>query len=524
MPLRDLLRENERAAVPLRICAESGPWPLHGSAAAKALEALALAGRAGGELMEHAGLGVARLARALAPSAGLVEIWCGPGNNGGDGYVAARRLHQAGTAVRVRECGVPGRLPADAAQARRRAQDAGVALGSPAQAQGDAAVPPDLVVDALLGLGTTRAPEGVLADAIGRIGAASASGALVLAVDLPSGLHPDTGQPLGDAVVRADHTLALLSLKPGLFTAHGRDLAGTVWFDRLGHRGGGVPGDAARPTAWLAGPSRRAALPHASHKGRRGDAWVVGGAGGMLGAAALAARAALAAGAGRVYVSLLARDERSDLDPIRPELMHRPFEAASAQLLEGCTAIVGCGGGEAVRECLPRLLAKAPRLVLDADALNHIAGAPELQRLLRGRAERGQASVLTPHPLEAARMLGTGSAAVQADRLAAATTLAQHSAAVVVLKGSGTVVAAPAGLPRINPTGNAALATAGTGDVLAGWLGGLWAQAPGSDAFEVACAAVWQHGHAADVARPFTENRGAPLLAGDLITALASSA
>jgi hydroxyethylthiazole kinase-like uncharacterized protein yjeF len=515
MPLR------ERDASPVRVTADTGPWPLHGSVAAKALEALALAQHAPHELMERAGLAVARLARALAPSARLVEVWCGPGNNGGDGYVAARLLHRSGTSVRVRECGMPGKLPADASQARRRAQEAGVQLLAPLQETASPLQAPSLVVDSLLGLGTSRAPEGLLADAIGLI---RASGALVVAVDLPSGLHPDTGQPLGAAVVRADHTVALLSLKPGLFTAQGRDLAGAVWFDDLGLRSAPPQGDAAGPTAWLNGPARRRALPHASHKGRRGDAWVVGGADGMVGAAALAARAALTAGAGRVYLSTLGREPQAGFDPGRPELMHRPFSTAVKGLLDTSTAIVGCGGGEPVRDCLPQLLARAPRLVLDADALNHIAVAPELQRLLQGRAARGQSSVLTPHPLEAARLLHVDSAAVQADRLAAATDLAARTSTVVVLKGSGTVVAAPGLLPRINPSGNAALATAGTGDVLAGWLGGLWAQAPGKAAFEVACAAVWEHGHAADVSRPAGGDRGAPLLAGDLIDALASTA
>jgi hydroxyethylthiazole kinase-like uncharacterized protein yjeF len=244
----------------------------------------------------------------------------------------------------------------------------------------------------------------------------------------------------------------------------------------------------------------------------------------MAGAATLAARAALAAGAGRVYLSRLAREASADVDLIRPELMQRPYAQASAQLLENATVVAGCGGGDAMRECLPALLARAARLVLDADALNHIAAAPELQRLLNGRAGRGQASVLTPHPLEAARLLGCDSATVQADRLAAASALVARHAAVVVLKGSGTVVAAPGVLPNINPSGNAALATAGTGDVLAGWLGGLLAQAADGAVFETACAAVWQHGHAADLERPAAADCGAPLLASDLIDALADSA
>lgn len=246
----------------------------------------------------------------------------------------------------------------------------------------------------------------------------------------------------------------------------------------------------------------------------------------MVGAACLAARSALAAGAGRVFVSTLAQGDEATaaFDSARPELMHRPLAAAMAQLGERATTVAGCGGSEAVRAALPELLARSPRLVLDADALNHVAAAPELLRLLHGRAGRGLRTVLTPHPLEAARLLGTDSAAVQANRIAAATALAERTQCIVVLKGAGTVIAAPGRLPHINPSGNAMLATAGTGDVLAGWLGGLWAQAPEGDAFATACAAVWQHGHAADVVLAHGGAHGAPLLAADLITTLAASA
>ncbi len=502
---------------PHRITNDSGPWPLHAGAAAKALEVRALARGAPGELMERAGLAVAKLARALAPSARQVQVWCGPGNNGGDGYVAARWLSQSSTAVRLIECGTPGNLPADAARARELALAAGL---TPHPAEEHIAEPPDLVIDALLGLGATRPPAGGLASAIACINAQRAT---VLAVDLPSGLQPDTGQPMGDAVVRAHHTLSLLSLKPGLFTGAGRDLAGAVWFDELGCHDNEDGAAAWAPTARLLGPAVRSALPHASHKGRRGDVWVVGGAAGMVGAARLAARAALAAGAGRVYLSVLSEGPDSAIDANRPELMHRPYSIAGPLLRLSATVVAGCGGSEAVRDCLPALLSESSRLVLDADALNHVAREPALMRLLRGRAGRGQATVLTPHPLEAARLLGTDSATVQAHRLLHAATLAERTQAVVVLKGSGTVLAAPGTLPSINPSGHAALATAGTGDVLAGWLGGLWAQAPEASPFELACAATWQHGHAADVARPPAQHRGAPLLADDLIVALADT-
>jgi hydroxyethylthiazole kinase-like uncharacterized protein yjeF len=333
----------------------------------------------------------------------------------------------------------------------------------------------------------------------------------VLAVDLPSGLHPDTGALLGAAAVRADVTLALLTVKPGCCTGHGRDQSGEVWLDTLGVT-------AKAPTAWLSGPPVPPPRRHAAHKGSFGDVAVVGGAAGMVGAAWLAASAALAAGAGRVYCSLL-DPQAVLLDPARPELMGRTaWWQSPPALLAQTTVVCGCGGGEAVRAALPPLLSHAARLVLDADALNALAADSGLQPLLRARAARGLATLLTPHPLEAARLLQTGSAEVQRDRLAAARHLAADTGAAVLLKGSGSVIAAAGRLPHFNPTGNAALATAGTGDVLAGWAAGLWAQQPEAEAADVAAAAAWQHGRAADLfAR--AGNTG-PLRAADLVEAL----
>ena len=242
----------------------------------------------------------------------------------------------------------------------------------------------------------------------------------------------------------------------------------------------------------------------------------------MHGAAWLAARAAHAAGAGRVFVDSVdaAADAASTVDPLRPELM---FAAGwcqrDASVLKRSTVVCGCGGGEAVRRALPRLLSLVPRLVLDADGLNAVAADVSLLALLRQRRERQQATVLTPHPLEAARLLSCSAAEVQADRLHAARRLVDMTDCVVVLKGSGSVIAAPGEVPRINATGNGSLASAGTGDVLAGWLGGLWAQAGTTgdgfaDAFRVAARAVAEHGAAAEPECP-----GA-LRAGDLIEIL----
>ncbi|WOP16451.1 NAD(P)H-hydrate dehydratase [Ottowia sp. SB7-C50] len=293
---------------------------------------------------------------------------------------------------------------------------------------------------------------------------------------------------------RERHTLTLLTVKPGLFTGQGRDACGTLWFQDLGvHSDDGVP-----PTAMLCGAPGASPRPHASHKGSFGDVAVIGGVSNasrgasMAGAALLAASAALHGGAGRVYVGLLG-DGGPTLDVVQAELMfRRPDELP----LDAMTVVCGCGGGDAVRDALPAVLQAAARLVLDADALNAIAQDTALQAALTARAARGQATVLTPHPLEAARLLATDTRHVQADRLRAAQTLATRFACVTVLKGSGSVIAAPDELPRINATGNARLATPGSGDVLAGLTGAR--MAGGMPAFDAACAAVYHHGLIAD--------------------------
>ena len=488
-----------------RVDALGGPWALHDTAASRQAEQAALALHPPHALMQRAGTAVARLALALVPHAQRVEVWAGPGNNGGDGLVAARLLQAAGKQVRVVLLGDAGRLPSDAAAALADARAAGVplAFGMP-----DTLPRADLFIDALLGLGVTRAPAGTLAAAIAGINAATAP---VLAVDLPSGLMADTGAPPGPAV-QATATLSLLTLKAGCFTAEGRDHAGAVWLADLGVTAG-------PPTAWLSGPPPLRALPHASHKGRRGDVAVVGGAEGMLGAAWLAARAASAAGAGRVYCSLL-DDSAMLLDPQHPELMGRRHWWQSApRVLAATTVVCGCGGGTAVAAVLPRLLSRAARLVLDADGLNAVASDSALRTLLCRRHALGLPTLLTPHPLEAARLLDIDSAEVQRDRLAAAQALAAAFRCAVLLKGSGSVVAEPAQQPWINPTGSAALAVAGTGDVLAGWVAGLWAQSPASGPAAIAVQAAWQHGHAADSWPAAAQ--GAPLRASDLVESLA---
>jgi ADP-dependent NAD(P)H-hydrate dehydratase / NAD(P)H-hydrate epimerase len=370
-----------------------------------------------------------------------------------------------------------------------------------------------LAIDGLLGIGASRPPAGDLAQAIAHMNSQSPA---ILAIDMPSGLSADTGCVLGEQAVRAGTTLSLLTLKPGQFTAQGRDHTGEVWFDALK-----VAEAAATvaPTAWLNAEPPPRALSHASHKGSHGDVAVVGGAVGMVGAAWLAARAALAAGAGRVYCSLL-DDTAAAIDPQAPELMVRhAWWHSAAEVLQRSTVVCGCGGGDAVRQALPALLSHAGRLVLDADALNAIANDGSLRVLLQQRGRRGAGTVLTPHPLEAARLLNLNTSQVQASRLHAAQQLADELHATVLLKGSGTVIGTPQQLPSINATGNAALATAGSGDVLAGWLAGLWAQQPQARPHDVASAAAWWHGHAAD--DWLQVGHEGPLRASDLVDALA---
>jgi len=500
--------------------------PLFDDAATRRMERRAAAALPAHALMARAGAALLRLARAVAPNARRAWVAAGPGNNGGDGLVLATWLHRAGMDVSVTLVGhrADRPLPPDAAWALAQARDAGVRLRADLPGADERAAL-DLAVDALLGVGQARAPEGPFADAIAALNDVAAP---VLAVDAPTGLSTNTGARLGDAVVRATHTLALLTAKPGLVTGHGLEQCGTPWFDDLGV----APAADDTPAATLTGRrSVTACLPHRRHdanKGSFGDVHVAGGAAGMVGASLLAAHAASLAGAGRVLVHAHSSDAGGVLpvDVRHPELMLRPVAELQAAIRANpkATVVAGCGGGDDVRAELPGCLSGAGRLVLDADALNAIARDTGLRAHVRARGARRAATILTPHPLEAARLLGGDCTAadVQADRLAAARRLAAELQAVVVLKGSGTLVASPDGRVWVNPTGDARLATAGTGDVLAGWIGGLWcAQAPQGDALAqahaVARAAAWIHGQAVTLA----PGDRLPLVAGDLAALMA---
>ena len=504
-----------------RVLPNTRHWPVYGQEPSRAIELVSKQGLPASTLMYRAAVAVARLARALHPHAHSAWVVAGPGGNGGDGLHAAAELASAGWSVTVTLLADATHLAPECAHGLSRAQTAGANFVSI-----DQAPRADVVIDALLGLGANRALSPSMAAAAARIATLRTQGARCLAVDMPSGLSADSGwAPSADAVL-ADVTLALLTLKPGHFTGQGRQRCGELWFDDLDVVQDITLEDIPRCTAQLSGAQWLALLQpsagHDAHKGVLGDVLIVGGAPGMLGAARLAAHAAQAAGAGRTLLSLL--DEHAATGDItRPEWIW--VDAAwrwEVRELQRHVVVCGCGGSEEVSEALPSLLADTHSLVLDADALNAIARDPALQTLLADRASRGQATILTPHPLEAARMLNTHTQGIQADRLASAQALSDRFHAVTVLKGSGTVIAAPGQIPWINSTGNDALAHGGSGDVLAGWVGGLWARwravetshkllrdsvpavasnaPPGlwSLALSCTCASVWLHGAAAD--------------------------
>ena len=471
-------------------------------------------------LMDRAGAAAARLLRARWPHARSVLLLCGPGNNGGDGLSAAwwmaRLAHPPRLRVLLVGCGSQAqwqdpRRPADWRWALERARAAGLRIQAwkdEDEDEDEEARPlpgdSDVVVDALLGLGLREAPRGEVEQAIQALERHGA-GLPVLALDLPSGLQGGQGSAPG-ACVRASATLAMLGLQPGHATGSHRDRCGELWID-------GLQADpaacGARPQAWLGGvDSALASLPsleQAAHKGERGDLRLFGGACGMSGALWLAARAALQLGGGRVYAASF--DPRAPaLDPACPELMLRPPADLLAQARGSggpACLVFGPGAGDSgdALHCLRELLTLAQPLVLDADGLNLLAAQPrdgELWQALRARGASARATWLTPHPSEAARLLQWTVREVQADRLGAARSLQERSAAGIVLKGAGSVVVAPGGAAWINPSGNGLLASAGTGDVLAGALAACLARSGAAP--EAVRAAVWLHGAGADLA------------------------
>lgn len=438
--------------------------------------------------MELAGAAAAGQARLLVPRvADPVTVFAGPGNNGGDAFVVARHLREWGYAVTVVFCAELEGLSV----AARNAHDRWRAAGGKTQSSPPALSECGLVVDGLFGIGLTRALTGTYAEWIAAINRADCP---VLALDIPSGLDADTGTCSGP-VVQATHTATFIALKPGLLTADGVDAAGKVTLHDLGI-------DARTDAAAYGGCGRFVTWPLArhwlhrrqrnTHKGSFGTLGIVGGAAGMTGAPLLAGRAALFAGAGKVQLGFLA-DAAPSIDFGQPELMLRG--ADEVLRAESTVLVVGPGLSQSrlAADHLGRALSKSVPLVLDADALNLLALETGLANRLRNR---GHPTLLTPHPAEAARLLQTSTAVIQADRVAAAKLIAERFNAAVALKGAGTVCAFPGGGWAINGSGNPGLASAGSGDVLAGIVGALLAQ--GYAAERALLLGVCVHGAAAD--------------------------
>ena len=440
--------------------------------------------------MQRAGKAVADAALALLPkdtSERRILIAVGPGNNGGDALVAALKLATHGVAVSIVMPVTPSRLSPDAKTALDNAKGKLISHMEFSDLLNNQQW--DLAIDGLFGIGLTRAVEGEFRALVNYLNNLSCP---VLAVDVPSGLNADNGSLVGpDGVaVKASSTISFIANKPGLHTLHGRDYAGSVIVSDLDISRSlfGIPvAELNRPALFSSSMHPRA---HASHKGSHGDLFVMGGASGMTGAVLLAARAGAMTGAGRVFAGFL--DSAPPFDPVHLELMCR--SAHSLNPTRGAIIVgPGMGMSREANDLLARMLSADLDLVIDADALNLLAVEPGLQqRLMQRRA----ATLLTPHPLEAARLLAMPVEEIQKDRLDAAKKLASKFQSVVILKGSGTVVAKPDNSLIINTTGNPALATAGTGDVLAGLCGSLLAQQ--WPVWDAALAAVWIHGHAAD--------------------------
>ncbi|MDB5920373.1 MAG: bifunctional ADP-dependent NAD(P)H-hydrate dehydratase/NAD(P)H-hydrate epimerase [Massilia sp.] len=466
--------------------------PLYSVAQIRAIEQAAANSLEPGALMQRAGQAAANVALALLAGQAnrSVLLLAGPGNNGGDALEAAANLAHASAGVDVSVIHLAGTGPvsAETAHALARARDGQVRF---LDALPDGA--PGLVVDGLFGIGLARALDG---DARALVEAVNTLGWPVLALDVPSGLDADTGAIVGQdgggdgVALRAGRTLTFIGDKPGLHTFEGRDVAGEVEVESLSIDAQYFPLAQALLNVPALFANRLEPRANNSHKGSFGDVAIVGGAHGMAGAAMLAARAALYSGAGRVLVAAL--DPGPAFDSVQPEIMFR--DGAGYPVGDGTLVVgPGMGGSSRAMEVLARALAGDAALVLDADALNLVAASVDLQQRLSARAAP---AVMTPHPLEAARLLGVTSSEVQRDRLAAARTIAARFNAIVVLKGSGSVIAGPDGAAVINTTGNPGLASGGTGDVLAGICGSLLAQ--GWPALDAALGAVWIHGAGAD--------------------------
>lgn len=458
-------------------------------------------------------------------AASEVVVVCGSGNNGGDGFVVARHLRLLGIPVRA---ALPGGPPGAAGAAAANFERAR-AVGVPVEGEDWRAPERGVVVDAIFGTGLARPVDGSVAAAIERINAASRAGVRVVSVDIPSGVHADTGQILA-AAVEADCTVTISLPKLGLVLEPGRSLAGEVRVARIGivDEAPGMVVDAELLSRCGAGallPER----PASGHKGRFGHVLVVAGSEGKSGAAALCALAAGRAGAGLVTVAcptslndvLEIKCTEAMTSPV-PETPGRALALAAEESIlrlaaERDVLALGPGIGRADETlALVHSLAKRAELplVLDADALFALSQDPAVLKA------REAPTILTPHPGEAARLVGGSASDVNADRVGAARELAALTGSVVVLKGAATVTAQPSGRVIVNPTGGPVLATGGTGDVLTGVVAALLAQ--GTAPFEAAAAAAYLHGEAAD--RCAERSGSAGVLAGEVAAELPAAA
>ncbi|RMH37431.1 MAG: NAD(P)H-hydrate dehydratase [Nitrospirae bacterium] len=481
----------------------------------------------GTTLMERAGTGVVNALESLKgrPTGKKVVVFCGKGNNGGDGFVVARLLKRKRANVQVLLLAPPSDLSSDANVMYQRFQTiagtASIRIQPSAEVMHDSAQEADILVDALLGTGLSAPIREPYRSAIGAI---NASPAWTVAVDLPSGIHSDTGAVLGDAV-RADLTVTFGCPKVGLYLGEAIDYAGIIQTVDIG-----IPlqfVEALSIRTFLLGPEMIAPLipprPRSAHKGRYGHAAIIAGSPGKTGAATMTARAALRVGTGLVTVAT-PRTANMILESKMIEAMTCPLPETPSHTL-GLEAVqelstftdgksaVAIGPGlsthpetcEMVRTILPRL---TPPCVIDADGLNALAGQTAILSNCR------HPPILTPHPGEMARLLGSTTAkAINEDRLGIARRFATAHNVILVLKGARTVIADPRGYAAICPTGNPGMATAGMGDALTGMITGFLAQ--GLSSWQAAQAGVYLHGLAGDLAA--NEKGYAGLIAGDLI-------
>lgn len=489
-------------------------------------------------LMERAGGGLAgAIARLLRAGGGDFCLFvAGHGNNGGDAFVAARLLETWGVRCEIRLTAPPDTLKGAARNAWEQHAQCNSANGvfdiydsevRWNESHPTYELPPRaVVVDALLGTGARGEPTGVIRAAIAWINRAAPC-ARIVAVDLPSGLNADTGT-LAEVTVQADLTVTFDAPKRGFQCPGAWQALGRVETIDIGLTDDAPPPSSSDTCDYLS-PTELARLikprPRDSHKGRFGHLLVIGGSRGFSGAPALAALAALRTGAGLVS-AVVPECAAAPISALAPEAMAHPLPAP-----DGCldlqmvrqwktdlapfdTLVVGpgLGTGNGPRELVAGLLAGNPeRILLDADALNILALQQPLHRLAAA-----DCVILTPHPGEAARLLGTSVVAVQADRPAAVRQLADAAGAVVVLKGCATLVCAPGGRPSMNLTGNPGMATGGSGDVLSGVIGALWGQ--GLSAWDAACLGVYLHSTAGDLAA--WQGGEAALIARDIIAHL----